>query len=648
MADPILFITATDHLGGEFKVSKMQYQCELSHCYCLTLTIEAENFDAKQTLGQKMSVNYGRKNGDSQYLDGYMVSCQQLLWHSDGLNKYQLTLCPWLKLLSFTNQFSVFQQQSTKDILKQVFDNAGFSNKFAFKGLGSAASREYCVQYDESDYCFVTRLLSQEGWCFHFEHSQTDHQLIIQDANSDFDFGKPKDFDFLDAASGNNPTIHHWQCEYDFHAKSLSLLNYDYQHSQKHKTDKSSSHSIANNHKLTHKRFPEASISGDMKDLAGNLINRRLGLMEQNHNSYCFTCEHDGFDVGKCFTMASHNQDNQQQDYLVTYVSKIFTPGNGGGFVATTEAKAVAKDIPCYPELIAKPKMLGLQSAIVAASEKGEINQDDQGRVRILFQWDEQDPKDKTSCYVRVMQPAFGQFIPLGHQEVLVSFIAGDPDKPVIIGSVYNSQNPPPFAEDTQSGFSSKSNNGTNILCFDNKNDEETLTVSSAKILNLESKEDCNVSVGGILNQDISDDMLTKVKGNYERVVEKNILIEGKEIKLEGQDNISLVVGNSSIKITSSEITLNANTINIEAINELTLSSTNFENKANAKHKTSASLLEISSTGPASFKGMTVEIDAQTSLTAQSQLATELKSSLKTTVSAAAMCEIKGLIVKVN
>ncbi|MDN3683335.1 type VI secretion system tip protein TssI/VgrG [Vibrio sinaloensis] len=204
---------------------------------------------------------------------------------------------------------------------------------------------------------------------------------------------------------------------------------------------KKSGNSIANNTKLASRLYPELGVSGDMTDLASNLAKRRVEQLEQDYQTTTLTAKHDLFELGSWFSLATHLDKAQLGDYSVISVTTHYSEN----VECQTDVTVIPQSTSYYPKPLGKQVVHGLQSATVAGSTAGEINQDEQGRVRIQFHWDTETSGDKTSCYVRVAQMLAGsgygaQFIPRVGQEVLVSFIDGDPDQPIITGSVYNSK----------------------------------------------------------------------------------------------------------------------------------------------------------------------------------------------------------------
>ncbi|MCK6265168.1 type VI secretion system tip protein VgrG [Vibrio sp. ZSDE26] len=648
-------ISAVDYKGQDHVVTDSLIEEGLSEPFKISITLVSKSFSVENQLGQQLSVNhYLNQSGSlklSSTVNGVITHIQHI-GMDDKLqySSYRIILRPWFWLLKHTHHFRVYQNQSTKDIVSDVFTQAGFSGDSKFGSLPST-KREYCLQYDESDFDFVTRLLAEEGLHYFFTYSSSGHTLNMQDAQTPFEQASISKFDMAETPTGSNPLIRTWQPTSQFHGASIELSAYDDSQS-KLVTSKAtkSSHTIANNTKLTSRHYPPLGILGDKTDLASNLAKRRIEQLEQNFSTVEAIAHHDNFEVGTWFTLNSHLDKSLLGEYSVISQTRSYSKEQ-----VSSDLTLIAKDTPHYPTPMSKKKILGLQSAIVAGSTAGEINQDDQGRVRIQFHWDTETSGDKTSCYVRVAQMLAGsgygsQFVPRVGHEVLVSFIDGDPDQPIITGSVYNSKNSPPYKEEntTKSGISTKLDGLANELYFDDKKDNELIYLHAAKDLTHDVEENQTETIKGELSQSVTKKMTISTEDNYTLEVTKALSEKGKSIKLEGSDSLDLVVGSSKISMSSSAISIEATNIDIKASSGLTLEGVNVTSKATSANKISGVTTALEATSSNSIKGLSVAIKADTTLSAEGQLSAEFKSGLKATFDGGVMGELKGAIVKVN
>ncbi len=275
--------------------------------------------------------------------------------------------------------------------------------------------------------------------------------------------------------------------------------------------------------------------------------------------------------------------------------------------------------------------------------------------MRIQFQWDTDATGDKTSCYVRVAQMLAGsgygaQFVPRTGQEVLVSFIDGDPDRPIITGSVYNSKNAPPYAEanTTKSGIKTQLSGESNELYFDDKKDNELLYLHAAKDLTQEVENNQTETIKGELSQTVTKAVSVSTEDNYSLSVTKALSEKAKSISIEADDSIELKVGSSKITLSSSSIAIEATNIDVKASSALNLEGTNVTSKATSANKVSGTTTALAATSSNSISGLSISIKADTTLSAEGSLSAEFKSGLKATFDGGVMGEVKGAIVKVN
>ncbi|WP_341661430.1 type VI secretion system tip protein TssI/VgrG [Vibrio sp.] len=649
-------MSAKDYKSQEHLISDFIVTQALSIPFEITATIVSSTFDAQDQLGQLLTINrYSNESGSNKLqrtFNGVITRIEQMgLDANFQFMQFRVILKPWFWLLTHTHSFRVYQTQTTKDIISDIFDNAGFKGKYKLSSLPST-KREYCLQYDESDYDFVIRLLAEEGLHFYFEHQSGEHTMVIQDATSPYTKADVAKFDMQETPSGSLPLIESWVPVMDFHGASIELTAYDYSQSKLVTSKaKTSSNTVANNTKLTSVYYPELGISGDMTDLSSNLAKRRIEYVEQDYQSVIAHAKHDMFDIATWFSLSSHLDKSQLGDFSVVGISTHYKDD----VQCTTEVRLVPKATSTYPKPRGKQSVKGLQSATVAGNTAGEINQDEQGRVRIKFHWDTEASGDKTSCYVRVVQMMAGngygaQFIPRVGQEVLVSFIDGDPDQPIITGSVYNSDNAPPYKEanTTKSGIKTKLTAEANELYFDDKKDNELIYLHAAKDISQEIENNHTESVKGELSQTVTKSMMIKTEDTYTLSVTKDMSGSAKTITLEADDTIDLKVGSSKISMSSSSISIEATNIDIKASSALDLEGTNVTSKATSANKISGTTTALEATTSNTIKGLSIEMKADTTLSAEGSLSAEFKSGLKGTFDGGVLGELKGAIVKVN
>ena len=677
------YLVFKDAQGKSYVASSLRASESLSGAYEWQVSIIASDDSPSEWIGQEVScLVYGVLGGSRtsiRQFKGFIVeACAQSEREGSSFTGVKLTVQPWFSLLRFSRKCRVFQDKSTQAIVESIFKELGFSGQYSAQAM-STATREYCVQFHETDYEFVRRLLAEEGAHFYQGKDEDSSKLCIQNAASPFSTTDTVTLDYGMLPTGDYEVISSWQHEHAFLSASLEIAGYDYNQTKLISSKaKKSAHTISGNSKLKEFVYPSASMSGDYKDLASRLAAIQRAQKDSSFDRVKAETASIAPCVGHYIKLNTHTNDSEKGQYLVTAIE--LTIENSGDDVMSTHTRfeCVPKDSTFYPQAIEKPVLHGLQSAVVSGKKTGEPANDASGRVRIKFHWDDESG-DATSCWVRVAQAMSGssygaQFLPRADQEVLVSFINGDPDQPVIVSSLYNSKNKPPYAEaeSTQSGIKTKLAGESNELRFDDKKDNELLYMHAAKDFKHEVVNDHTETVGGNMSLDVTKvykhtvketfalsvtkDMSTKTEQNYDLVATKNITEKGSQITLEGEEKITLKVGDSSIVLTSDSIKLESSTIELSGSSAVKAEGGSMSIKG--------SPVDIVSSGSASLKSsQALSIKAGTSLSAKgstgaaisglnvdvkADVAATVKGSASAEISSSGMTTVKGSLVMVN
>jgi len=540
--------------------------------------------------------------------------------------RYQLTMVPWLSFLSRTEGRRIFQNKHTKEIVSEVFADLGFSD-FKFHAKGSR-SREYCVQYGESDLQFVSRLLEEEGYAYYFSHEATKHTLMIVEAVNAYEECGEGDLSCsTDSAIGSH--ISAWQRHYEFRKGSWTLNDYDFMKPDRDlRVESPTIHKYADNKKFTHYEYPGLYDPG----IRTKLVQVRMQAEEVEMNKIHGESNCSAFYAGSTFELTNHAVAAENGKYTLLRVSheakdnSHFTDGTAARVFYSNTFTCIPADVHYRPPQVhQRPVMRGPQSAVVTGPEGEEVYIDGYGRIKVQFIWDREGKKDEnSSCFLRVTQAWAGNnwgssFIPrIGH-EVIVSFLDGDPDRPIVTGSVYNGANKPPYRlSKTESGIKTHSTPGGtsanyNELRFEDQKGgeqiyihaekdlntmvehDETLTVDHDRIKTIENDEtseikndrrktvnnnqfetirgnktinvtkDHDEGVKGNMTIKVDKDLKETVTGQYIESVTKDYALHAKTIRLDADDSITIKTGSASIVMKSNgDITLSGKTINIK------------------------------------------------------------------------------------
>ncbi len=543
-----------------------------------------------------------------------------------NMREYRLTMVPWLWFLSQTESRRIFQNKAAKDIVTQVFNDLGF-NDFEFRVSAAARQREYCVQYGESDLSFVSRLLEEEGIAYYFKHAEKKHTLVLVDqANAYEDCPETN----LTYSRGSQPDtqITRWMHRFEFRKGVWTLNDYNFKEPAKSLLAETSTQSkFANAKKFQHYDYPSLYDFASGKELTSI----RMEAEEVELNTIHGSSNCSSFYAGGKFSIAQHEAKSEKGSFILTSVhhkvtdNSYFTGESGGDSHYSNEFTCIPATVHFRPaRLHERPVMKGPQSAMVTGPAGEEIYIDEFGRIKVQFIWDRVGKKDEhSSCFLRVMQSWAGNqwgasFIPrIGH-EVIVTFLDGDPDRPIVTGTVYNGANKPVYPSKTQSGIKTRSTKGGtpdnfNELRFEDKKggeqifihaeknmdteveNDETLTVDHDRTKTIKHDEnshinndrnktvdnnqtekigkDKSISVGDNHNENvgknmtirIGQDLKESVKGMYLETVTEEYDLKAKAITMTAQDQITLQTGSAKIVMKSNgDITISGANINIK------------------------------------------------------------------------------------
>ena len=580
--------------------------------------------------------------------------------------RYQLLLRPWLWWLGLASNNRVFQNLATSDIVTTIFKAHGFTD-FQLKLTGSYTPREYCVQYGETDLAFVSRLMEEDGIFWFFSHEDSKHTLVLADSNDAF------------APIPNGPTVNYlgqkmgarelhgirsgqvclqavagvYQAtDYEFTTPTTSLF--------------SQAEAVAGpNSMYEHPGGYTAKAQGDA------LTKQRVDGLRSQEKRFVGESDCRWLVPGYWFTLAGHDDSTLNIDWVVTSVSH-----EGSHDSYRNRFEAIPKATAYRPARITPKPRMHTQTALVVGKAGEEIWTDEYGRIKLQFPWDRTGKNDETSsCWVRVVLPwsgkGFGmQFVPRIGQEVIVTFIDGDPDRPLVTGCVYNGDNALPYAlpaNQTQSGIktnSSKGGGGFNELRFEDKKDAEEVFLQAQKDFNINVLNDTTATVGHDETLTVQNARTRTVKDGDETVTlekgKRSVTIQTGSDSLDVKDTRTVTVGsdqnhstggNYAHKVSGNyDLTVDGN-LTIKVSGTLTLQSGGsfaIKSGADLAAQASTSISQKAGTALSNQAGTSLENKAGTTLTNDAGISLVNKAAAEQTVDGGGMLTIKGGLVKVN
>ncbi len=550
------------------------------------------HIDETKIVGTSVTCLIHGAAGDVRVINGYVSQFTRMQPLSLQNRVYHLEIVPWFWFLTHSRDCQIFQNKTAVEICEIIFKQFGFSD-YEVSLNSTYTKREYCVQYNESAFDFVSRLLEEEGIFYFFKHDQGKHTLVLCDLVSKCGDNPCKNVSFA-AGSFLDEHIRRWEHCYTFCGGEYALTDYDF---KKPSVDLSTTTKTAVNFgnikKYTFFDFPGHYVD---KTSGTQLSRVRMEEEEQKHDVIYGDSNVFQFLPGTKFTFQSTQLPNEQGTYWLTSVTHKVSDTSHWLYVGghddepyTNTFTCMTASLPYRPlSITEKPRIKGVQVAVVTGSSQEEIHTDEYGRINVRFLWDHRGKKDETSsCWIRVAQTWAGQkwgsfFLPRVGQEVIVDFLDGNPDAPIIIGSLYNAQNMPPYdlpTQQTQSGIKSHSTpkgeaTNSNEIRFDDKKGTEHFFVHAQKDFQRVVENDDTLNVLGTQTSTVKkdkthiveegNDIIQIKKGDQTITVDTgNQTIQlnkgGRTTKISmGDDALQLQKGNHSIKLDMGKSSIDA------------------------------------------------------------------------------------------
>ena len=436
-------------------------QDQMSRLFRIEADLSSEDgkvdFDA--VLGHEVTIRLNIGQNQKRFFHGFVSRFVQVP-NEGRYAHYRATIVPWLWLLTRTSDCRIFQNKSTPDIIEDVFKRHGFSD-YQLKLSANHPTWEYCVQYRETDFNFVSRLMEQAGIYYYFEHEDGKHTLVMADSTSAHDVYPgyaEMPFQELRKGTAEREAITDWVMEKDLQPVATALQDFDF---KKPKTSLLVASNVTRQYGKAEYEIYDYPGEYLEHDDGQRLADVRLEELQTQYETLRGQGTVRGVAAGHTFKLKNHPQthQNQNREYLLTGVSLhadagefATTPGAGASEYFSCSFTCIDKSQQYRAaRLTPKPIIQGVQTAIVTGPKGQEIYVDKYGRVKVQFHWDRYGKRDEnSSCWIRVSQSWTGKG--WGHianphigQEVIVSFLEGDPDRPIIVGRVYNEDNMPPY-----------------------------------------------------------------------------------------------------------------------------------------------------------------------------------------------------------
>jgi type VI secretion system secreted protein VgrG len=556
-----------DDVDVFFDVLEVEVKERLNAPYAIELRISTDDLEAElgRLLGADCRVLIRRQDQEQRVLG----VCAEILEGASSKHRAEvrLTVVPALQLMELRRDTRIFQEMSVPDILDDVLTKGlgGFGRTHRLQLDRTYPVCEYRVQYDETDLDFALRLMEEEGIVFFFDHEGEKEELVLVDDPARHDpidrpDGEALEMRLFESGQGNLEVVRELHRRGKMRPTKLSLRHWAWTRSAMVEGDAEGQAPGAD-------ELPDGAASGaareeydhDARPLTFHEYSEPTFGQNDNADQIRLRREAQARDArvgfgrstvvamraGRTFSVSGHRAIELDGEYLLTAVTHRFSVDAEGERYANT-FECLPMGIPFRPvRTRRKPRVPGVQTAIVVGPAGEEIFTDIHGRIKVQFHWDRVGVEDEhSSCFMRVMQPWAGEgwgfvFIPRIGMEVVVTFVNGDPDRPLVTGTVYNGTHGSPYPlpdEKTKSTIktrSSPNSEGYNELTFEDAAGEEQIIVHAQKDYNETVENDHNttvhnnqtLTVDANQTETVGGDQTITVKKNQTETVKENVTI---------------------------------------------------------------------------------------------------------------------------
>ena len=589
-------LVARDGAGDRYVAVKMEVSEQLSEPFRVSAAllvhaqVERHHASSEQLLNQPLCICY-RPGFDTQrstqfVVHGHVTEIREFA-KGHGELLWEVELRPWLSLLGLRSNCRVFHNSDARQIIEQVCQDYDFDTSIKFIDCDDLPLREFCVQYQESDLSFVCRLLSEEGLHFYFSHSEEQHVMMVGASNQTFAPLDGGPVEFGDQGTSKSRSLRSWNSRYESHyggdAVALGFSREQALVVSSSCVRAGGAVAPSGGRAVWDARIEDQSMADRVALLA---VNRATSQRVDATGSLAM------LRCGTRFELRCHADAGQSGGYFIEQIIHQFhcAPPESTEHRPSTESRqqeyhnsfsCIAIDCAYAPPVVEKPRLYGLQTATVSGPDGQEIYHNGQGCIKARFHWDVSDtPGDRCSCWIPVAQSLAGagfgaSLLPRVGQEVVVCFIDGDPDRPVVTGSLYNGLHKWPYDSDQM---------GVKTLTMPDGSAGHEITIDDAR-----DREQFLVKSQKDLCVDVMNDMVSNVAGNQTVTVEKEVVltsgadvtidaksaanfssgaqtvINGQSVTIEASSGITLKAGNSKITVEPAGINIKAPAVTVES-----------------------------------------------------------------------------------
>ena len=527
-------------------------------------------------LGKNVTIKMELAEGSPRYFNGYVTRFAQVGMRG-RYHAYQASVRPWLWFLTRRANSRIFQAQTVPDILKKIFNDYPGLSDAKFEVTANYRTWDYCVQYRETDFNFVSRLMEQEGIYYYFKYSDGRNTLMVADSYSAHS-ARPgcEQLPYIPQERMTRPEqerISEWSFEREIQPGRYVIDDYD---PEKPSVELQVKTNFKRDHANADFEFYDYPGEYLKKDEGEQYVRTRIEELHAQFELAQGRTNARGLSVGYLVKLTGQPRADQNREYLVVSAqhqleySEYESMEESGTSYDCSFTMLNSQQQYRPARITPKPFVQGPQTAVVVGPSGDEIYTDKYGRVKVQFHWDREGKKNEnSSCWIRVSHPWAGKnwgmvAIPRIGQEVIVDFLEGDPDGPIIIGRVYNAEQMPPYAlpaNMTQTGILTRSSKGgsganANELRFEDKKGSEQVYLHAEKNQDISVENDETHSVGHDRTKTIDNDETSLIKHDRTETVGNNetITIGVNRMENVGANETITIGANRTISVGASEM----------------------------------------------------------------------------------------------
>ncbi|MDW6020059.1 type VI secretion system tip protein TssI/VgrG [Vibrio plantisponsor] len=568
--------------------------------YYIDLASRQANLTANNIVDRNAHLKVYRNGEEVQQVNGIVRSFSQGdTGHSHSY--YSVTLVPSLERLSLRQNCRIFQLKTVPEIITLLLNEMGISD-VVFTLKQPKKKREFCVQYRENDLAFVQRLAAEEGIVYHFAHKDGKHTLFFNDdSNTQPKLNTPIPYNAAAGGTADSTYVFSLIKSTQSDVSEVQLSDYSFK-----KPDYLFSQTSAGTEMDDRQRYEHFDFPGRFKDNENGKAysQARLSFLRREAKTAIAKSNEPALQAGYKFDLEEHLDDTNNRDWLVVYAQHSATQPQAleeaGGHGATTysnQLKLIPAHIHWQATPMAKPQVDGPCIATVVGPEGEEIFCDEHGRVKLHFPWDRYSKGDEhSSCWVRVSQSWAGSqygviAVPrIGH-EVIVSFLNGDPDQPIVTGRTYHATNTPPYLlpeNKTKTVIRTETHKGTgfNELSFEDQANQEKIYLHAQKDYEADVLNDHSTHIKHDKHLTVDNDQFSYIKNN------QHTTVNGERRLKVGKDFTQIIYGNHHHKVGSLYATIAGSEIHLQSGSKIVI-----EAGAEITFKAAGSFVKIDASG---------------------------------------------------